>query len=110
MADCMPPLLLEACVVLGASEDKLARVHQVSAQQDDLKIVTFTVQQETGNMAVSVDPHRRGLFSALSGSTKRSLAHATCMSVNFLRQINVLQSSGTNWIFCSDCRRKQMWT
>lgn len=31
MADRVPPLLLEACVLLGASEDKLADIHQVSA-------------------------------------------------------------------------------
>lgn len=46
MADCMPPLLLEACVVLGASEDKLACVHQVSSQQDDLEIVMLPLLQE----------------------------------------------------------------
>lgn len=46
MADCMPPLLLEACVVLGASEDKLACVHQVSSRQDDLEIVMLTILQE----------------------------------------------------------------
>lgn len=34
MADCVPPLLLEACVLLGASEDKLADIHQVSALTD----------------------------------------------------------------------------
>lgn len=34
MADCVPPLLLEACVLLGASEDKLADIHQVSAPTD----------------------------------------------------------------------------
>lgn len=35
------------------------------------------VQKETEMMAVSADPHRLGLYSALSGNTKRSLAH-TC--------------------------------
>lgn len=34
MADCVPPLLLEACVVLGASDDKLADVCQVSVLKD----------------------------------------------------------------------------
>uniref|UniRef100_H3DM09 DENN domain containing 3 n=1 Tax=Tetraodon nigroviridis TaxID=99883 RepID=H3DM09_TETNG len=36
MADCMPPLLLEACVILGASEDKLARVHQAHFNGDGM--------------------------------------------------------------------------
>lgn len=36
MADCVPPLLLEACVLLGASEDKLADIHQVSALRQEL--------------------------------------------------------------------------
>lgn len=30
MADSLPPVLLEACVVVGASEDKLAEICQVS--------------------------------------------------------------------------------
>lgn len=30
MADSLPPVLLEACVVVGASEDKLGEICQVS--------------------------------------------------------------------------------
>lgn len=81
MADCMPPLLLEACVVLGASEDKLAGVCQVSSHQDELEIEMLTDLQETEMMAVPADPHRLGLFSGavlwgcslLSKGTQRGL-------------------------------------
>lgn len=31
MADSLPPVLLEACVVVGASEDKLGEICQVSS-------------------------------------------------------------------------------
>ncbi|XP_029695039.1 DENN domain-containing protein 3-like isoform X1 [Takifugu rubripes] len=34
MADRVPPLLLEACVLLGASEDKLADIHQAQFNSD----------------------------------------------------------------------------
>lgn len=31
MADSLPPVLLEACVVVGASDDKLGEISQVSS-------------------------------------------------------------------------------
>lgn len=123
MADCMPPLLLEACVVLGASEDKLAGVCQVSSHQDDLEIVTLTVLPETEMMAVPADPHRPWLFSGavlwgcslglfsravLCSLREHKEVFSTCETV---RQINVLRFGGTNPWSCSDCaeEQKQMW-
>lgn len=95
MADCMPPLLLEACVVLGASEDKLAGVCQVSSHQDDLEIVTLTDLQETEMMAVPADPQRPWLFSGavLCSLREHKEVFSTCET---LRQINVLRFGGTN--------------
>lgn len=105
MADCVPPLLLEACVVLGASEDKLAGVCQVSSHQDDLEIVTLTGLQET-----EMIPHRPWLSSGavLCSLREHKEVFSSCKSVI---QINVLRFGGTNLRSCSDCaeEQKQMW-
>lgn len=101
MADCMPPLLLEACVVLGASEDKLACVHQVSSQQDDLEIVMLPLLQEQSCSSTGDRNGGRLCRPTQTGAVLCSLREhkevfSTCVLVKCLWRINALQSNGTD--------------
>lgn len=61
MVDCLPPVLLEACVVVGASDDKLREVYQVFAFKCNLThleakhvAATIPVQFQPGMLSLSL--------------------------------------------------------
>lgn len=108
MADCVPPLLLEACVLLGASEDKLADLHQVSALTDkESQRKAFKLWQKLPEIKASSAEPRRLRRAVVGSLSEHKEVFNACVSTKRLWLIDALQSRSEILFGLGSSR--QMW-